>query len=201
MKKIVLIIAALTLSFPLFAQGNSGNKGKNKNKNENTSSNNGNEKGNGNGEENKAKNEEYDLKVWEGVAEAGSDCMKPSSKNQPAKVRAAFQRDYPSASFVRWSKCRGDWTASFNNGLFRSTAVYHANGDRRDTRSYVKRENLPVKIIDIILKRMPGSNADGAIKIEIPTYIKDVFRIPNLPGSSQPFLYFDTDGLEIPYNY
>ena len=39
--------------------------------------------------------------IWDGTSEKGGP--KPS-KNQPAKVRAAFQRDYPNATHVRWSK-------------------------------------------------------------------------------------------------
>ncbi len=55
------------------------------------------------------------------------------SKNQPAKVREAFDRDYPNARDVRWTKNKGNWTATFHTGgLFnrRIKASYHANGEK-----------------------------------------------------------------------
>ena len=81
----------------------------------------------------------------EGGSNNGSKGHK-STTNLPAPVRAAFTRDYPNASSVSWTKSRGDWTASFNHGSNRSTAVYHANGERRGattagTRSQPSRGN------------------------------------------------------------
>lgn len=55
------------------------------------------------------------------------------NNNAPRKVRDAFNRDYPNASNVRWSKDRGVWTASFRRtGLFggNNTVSYRANGQR-----------------------------------------------------------------------
>ena len=51
----------------------------------------------------------------------------------PRKVRDAFNRDYPNAKNVNWSKDRGVWSARFRrNGLFggNATASYKANGER-----------------------------------------------------------------------
>ena len=55
------------------------------------------------------------------------------STNTPRKVRDAFERDYPNASNVSWTKDRGVWTASFKKGgLFGGTnsVSYQANGQR-----------------------------------------------------------------------
>ena len=70
----------------------------------------------------------HDKAVLDGTKGGGS---KPS-KNQPAKVRQAFASDYPGATNVGWSKYRGDWIATFSNNGITSTAVYHANGQRKD---------------------------------------------------------------------
>lgn len=78
------------------------------------------------------------------------------AKNQPAKVRAAFQRDYPNATNVSWTKSQGDWTATFNNGgLFnsRTTAIYHSNGERRDAYSRNQNGQQQGTIFDRIFKR------------------------------------------------
>ena len=55
------------------------------------------------------------------------------SKNAPRKVRDAFNRDYPNASNVSWTKDRGTWTANFKRGgLFggNNSVSYRANGER-----------------------------------------------------------------------
>ncbi|MEO7923319.1 MAG: hypothetical protein ABIR30_06555 [Chitinophagaceae bacterium] len=193
MKKIILIITATFFSFAVSAQGNSGKKEKSKGNTSQPGT-----QGKSNGKDNTAQYSDHDRKVWEGIGD--NSCFKVS-KNQPAKVRSSFQRDYPFAVNVRWTKCRGDWTATFNNTLFRSTAVYHANGDRRDTRTPILRDNLPRRVLDEILKRLPGVNIDGAIKIEVPNIIKDIFRIKNTITGQQPFIYLDVDGSPVNYNY
>src|SRR5687767_12417136 len=177
MKKFFLFFLSVTISLSVLAQGNSGGKGKDRQKDIVKSSKTDNpgkskekedkikkekEDKLKKAKEDKVKDDDHDRKVWYGID--GNSCMKPS-KNQPAKVRAAFQRDYPNATNVRWTKCRGDWTASFNGNMFRSTAVYHANGERKDTRTPVGRENIPRPVLDGIFKRNPGSRVDDAIKI------------------------------------
>lgn len=53
------------------------------------------------------------------------------SKNAPAKVREAFNRDFPNASNVSWTKSRNIWTARFNGSVFGTNrASYTANGTR-----------------------------------------------------------------------
>lgn len=53
-----------------------------------------------------------------------------NSKNIPAKVREAFNRDYPNATNVTWTKSRGNWTAKFGGILGQNSVTYHANGQR-----------------------------------------------------------------------
>jgi predicted small lipoprotein YifL len=193
MKKVFFAFTAIVICLAVTAQGNSGNKGKDKQKDKDkpvqTAS-----KYN----EQQAKNDKHDRLVWDGISD--NSCMK-TSKNQPAKVRAAFQRDYPLASVIRWTKCRGDWTATFGNGLWMSTAVYHANGDRRDTRTPIGRDNIPRRVLDEILKRMPGIILDGAIKIEVPNIINDIFRIKNMLNGKADYQYYNAEGVQLTYSY
>lgn len=202
MRKTLLAAAALFFTLGVSAQGNSGNKGKSKNNPAVTQADNDKDKGKDKGKdkqkEDKVKNDDHDRKIWEGVGDG--DCAKPS-KNQPAKVRAAFQRDYPNAVNVRWTKCRGDWTATFNGAIFRSTAVYHANGERKDTRMVVTRENIPRRIIDIILKKRPETRLEEAIRIEVPGVLKEIFRIRNILNGKAEFEYYDANGMKVDYNY
>ncbi|MBC7936908.1 MAG: hypothetical protein H7Y86_16295 [Rhizobacter sp.] len=58
------------------------------------------------------------------------------TSNAPRKVRDAFERDYPNASNVSWTKERGVWTVSFKrSGLFggSNSVSYQANGQRVNT--------------------------------------------------------------------
>jgi len=200
MKKFFLLSTAFIFSLTMIAQGNSDNgKGNDKSKNEKTA-----KQGSS---EHKAKDanertqqEEHNKKVWDGTSDKNGKGPVPS-KNQPAKVRSAFQRDYPNATNVSWSKYRGDWTASFGNGLYRSTAVYHANGERRDTRTLVTRNEMPRNIFESIYKSHPGLSLEDIIKIEVPNAAKDLFRIKDILGGKPTYFYYNSDGQLVKYNY
>ncbi len=200
MKQLFLILAAIIVSLSISAQGKSGEKGKGKDK-KNASVNQSDKKGNGKQKDKVDKEKkEHDSKVWDGTHENDNDGPK-ASKNQPAKVRAAFQRDYPNAQNVTWSKYRGDWTATFRNGVFMSTAVYHANGDRRDTRTPVARQELPRNIFDDILKRRPQTQLDETIKVELPERNRFLYRVKEILDGKAKFYFVDSNGKEVNYNY
>lgn len=203
MKKLFFALVAVAFSVTVGAQGNSGNKSKSKNNPSVQTGNPGNGiKTNGKDKDKKEKIriDEHDRKIWDGVSGV-SGCGK-ISKNQPAKVRQNFQRDYPYAVNVRWTKCRGDWTATFGNGIFLSTAIYHANGDRRDTRTPVNQDNIPRRVLDeIFKKRQTDTRIDDAIRIEVPNAVKEIFRIKNLLEGKAQFEYYNADGVKVDYNY
>lgn len=202
MKKILILAASFAICFSLSAQGKSGEKGKDKQKNKDNAAqvdDKGKNKDKEKANDDKAKNDEHDRKIWDGVA-GTSDCGKPS-KNQPAKVRSNFKRDYPNAINVRWTKCRGDWTATFGNGIFLSTAVYHANGDRRDTRTPVTRNEMPRIILDSVFKKRPGINIGDIIRIELPGKLNEIFRIKTGADAGAEFLFFNKLGEMVRYDY
>lgn len=88
--------------------------------------------------------------------------------NLPTKVKSSFAAEYPNAANVTWTKTKGDWTVVFGNGVWRSTATYHSNGDRVDTRTPMTREQAPRPVLDEILRRFPKENPKDIIKIEKP---------------------------------
>lgn len=200
MKQIFLLLTAFTVSLSILAQGNSAGKAKDKQKDK-TEKTTGLEKSKDKekADKNKKELDDHNKKIWEGTSDNGSG-SKPS-KNQPAKVRSSFQRDYPNATNVYWTKYRGDWTATFGNGLYRSTAIYHANGERRDTRTPVTKDKLPRNVLDSIFKRRPDTRLDEAVKIEVPKTIKDIFRVKDILLGKAEFRYYDADGKLVQYNY
>lgn len=201
MKKTIILLAILSaLILPAAAQGN----GKGKTKTKGTVSEKLNEAKNKEKDKEKDKKDKVDRQkhekgIWEGTQDDGGGGPK-SSKNQPAKVRAAFSRDYPNAGSVNWSKYRGDWTATFRNGALWSTAVYHANGDRRDTRTQIPKEQVPVKIIDIF-KKKPDAKVEDVVKIEEPKSGKLIYRIKDFIEGKTKYQHYDADGKVVQYNY
>ena len=197
MKKFLLLITGFVFSLTMIAQGSSSDKGKGKTKSKNEKS--PTPKNSEQVAKEKKVKADHDKKVWEGTFNSGNG-PKPA-KNQPAKVRSAFQRDYPNATNVSWSKYRGDWTATFGNGLFMSTALYHANGDRRDTRTPVTKNEIPRNVFDSILNRRRGTWLEDIIKIETPGTINDIFRIKDIVQGKAQYFYYDSDGKLVKYNY
>jgi hypothetical protein len=205
MKQIFFIAASFLLTITVSAQGNSGGKGKDKQKSSQGSSQStgvSKDKSKDKVKDDKGDKEkkEHDKKVWDGTYENENDGPKPS-KNQPAKVRGAFARDYPGAQNVTWSKYRGDWTATFRNGVFISTAVYHANGERRDTRTPVTRNDVPGRVLDSVLRRRPQSRLEEIIKIALPGSNLDLFRIKTMDDGKPRFIIINNEGKEVQYNY
>lgn len=201
MKKLFLLFAGFIFSLTIIAQANKSDNAKGKDKSKDTKSA---KQGSIEQKEKEAKEkkqqDEHNKKVWDGTSDKGGKGPMPS-KNQPAKVRAAFQRDYPNAGNVSWYKYRGDWTASFGNGLYRSTALYHANGERRDTRTPVTRNEMPRNVIDAIFKRNPDTRLEDNIKIEVPNVVTDIFRIKDIIQGKSTYFYYDSNGQLVKYNY
>ena len=188
-------------SLTMISQGNSNDNGKGKDKSKNERSTNpANSEQKEKAANEKKQQDEHNKKIWDGTSDKGGKGP-VSSKNQPAKVRAAFQRDYPNAGNVSWSKYRGDWTASFGNGFYRSTALYHANGERRDTRTPVTRNEMPRNVLDAIFKRSPGTRVEDIIKIEVPNVATDIFRIKDIIQGKPMYFYYNSDGQLVKYNY
>lgn len=121
------------------------------------------------------------------------------SKNQPTKVLEAFRRDYPNATNVVWTKYKGDWTASFGNGIFRSTAVYHANGERRDTRTLITRKDLPgEKTIWDRIFRQDNINPNNIMRIETPSSSDVIIRLLSTTGTTY---FYNSKGEVVEYNF
>jgi hypothetical protein len=82
-----------------------------------------------------------------------------------------------------------------------STAVYHANGERRDTRTPVTQNEVPGNILDSIFKRRPGTKLEDIIKIERPNGAKNIFRIKDNMQGNTGYFYYDSDGQPVQYDY
>jgi hypothetical protein len=186
MKKIMLLFLAATLSIAGVAQKGKGH-GKIKVKTD----------------KQKVKTDKQKLKVKEKVRD-DDDRMNGRSKvklrpNLPAPVSAAFLRDYPGATNVTWSKDRGDWTATFNGG---TSARYHANGDRKETRSSITRAQLPGSIWDGVFVRDNVVPSGPIVQIQPSGTASTIFQIATQPAGGQvQYVYYDVNGNRVQYSY
>jgi hypothetical protein len=204
MKKLLFLVAAVSISLVGMSQGKSQGKGKGK-----AISSQGagkakpvQAKANSNG--NGKADQQFNQHVWAGTNDGNGGKGPLPSNNQPAKVTDAFYRDYPGASNVVWSKYRGDWTATFGSGLYGTrTAVYHANGQRKDTRSVINNSQLPggVSIWDRIFKRDGLAASNEVIQVERPGIADKIFRVGSPGNTAARFLFYNATGQQVQYNY
>ena len=187
MKKAFFFVTMIAISFNSIAQGNSGkNKGKGKFKSSDAVV---------NSNRNKPVYQQGNNQPQS--SPSSSKNAQGSAKNQPKKVQAALVRDYPGATNVTWSKYKGDYTATFNNAAWRSTAVYHANGERRDTRTVLNRNQLPGSIWDRVFQR-DNVTPTQYVQIERPSTLQKIYRIVT---ANQSAYYYDQNGNKVSYNY
>ncbi|MEJ7611730.1 MAG: hypothetical protein WKF88_11175 [Ferruginibacter sp.] len=199
MKKLFLFAAVAFLSVNAIAQGKSKGKGhgngKEKSKMHKEHNDDDDRENSGKYEQRKKDKETAEQRRQRETVNGRNQTGK-MSKNQPKKVQAALLRDYPNATNIVWSKYKGDYTATFNNGVFRSTAVYHANGARKDTRTALTRQQMPGTIWDGIFQR-DNVTPTSYTQIERPSMRQNIYRI--LAGNTA--YYYDANGNRVQYNY
>jgi hypothetical protein len=199
MKKLLFLLTALILSLAGISQGKSQGKGQGKSKDGPASM-----KGKPQQQEHGKSDVQYNQKVWAGTNDGNGGKGPMASRNQPAKVREAFYRDYPGATNIVWSKYRGDWTATFGSGLWGTrTAIYHANGERKDTRSVVNRNDLPGggSVWDKIFRRDGISPANEVVQVERPGIIDKIFRVGSVGNTAMRYLFYSSAGNQVQYSY
>jgi hypothetical protein len=208
MKKLLLLVTAITLSVAGIAQGKSQGRGHGKSKDTQAAAKGKGQqvkgKANGQQSENGKADVQFNRKVWAGTNDGNGGRGPLPSRNQPAKVREAFYRDYPGATNVVWSKYHGNWTATFGSGLFGTrTAIYHANGERRDTRSVVNRNQLPGggTVWDKVFKRDGITPANEVIQVERPGIIDRIFRVGTVGNTAMKYLFYNENGNRVQYSY
>ncbi len=116
-----------------------------------------------------------------------------NSINIPTQVRNSFNADYPNAVNTVWTKNRGDWTVTFRNNIWNSTATYHSNGERVDTRTRVRKDQTPRPVQDEIYKRFPQTNPKDIFKIEKPKN-PNLFQVVVEQAGKKKTLVFDEKG-------
>lgn len=104
-----------------------------------------------------------------------------AQKNEtPANIKAAFSKNYTSATKVKWEKEGDKFEASFLLGGKKMSAVYNTNGIVEETETKIAVAELPANAQKYALKK--GSikeaakivGADGNVKYEAEVKGKDL---------------------------
>ena len=66
------------------------------------------------------------------IVKAQAKAEQQATVKPTAAVKAAFDKEYPSAVDVKWTKTKDLYTAQFGSGIFRATVHYNASGERVD---------------------------------------------------------------------
>jgi hypothetical protein len=199
MKYLFILTAATLFSVGSFAQGNG--KGK----------------GNGNNGQTKVKVKEDKAKIKTDRDDYdlngnGKQKVKVKGNNNgitgnasaraigvPSKVQAAFARDYGNASGVTWTKSRGNWTATYNGGLFggaTSIATYHANGRRMDTRTTVPLTQIPQPVTIWQQRVGPSIQLGRILRIDMPGQ-PELYQVTNRTNGQ--IVYVNRSGAVVSY--
>lgn len=181
MKQFITLSVFLLAGLIGFAQGKSKEKTKDKQKTDKTV-----QTTNANNNSNSGQNAKND-------ANTQQNGNSKARKNIPTKVGSAFTGEYPNAVNATWTKNRGDWTVVFGNGVWRSTATYHSNGERVDTRTTMPREQAPRPVLDEIFRRFPKGSPTDVIKIEKPKN-PNLFQIIMEQAGKKRTFVFDESG-------
>lgn len=136
MKKILTLILAVTIGFAGMAQSKSNGKGhaKKAGKHEKHA-----DKDKSHHDDSDGRDDRYDRD--DEYRNRQQNNTGKYAKNIPAKVRSAFNNDYPNATNVTWTKNRGSWTATFPNGIYRRSVTYTSNGQRLNSNGSTSRRS------------------------------------------------------------
>lgn len=89
---------------------------------------------------------------------------KSKSPKTPAKVTAAFAKEFPNKK-AKWEKEEGNYEAEFSLNGTDASAVYDANGNRKELEVEINSKDLNPSILDYLKKNYATYKINEAAKI------------------------------------
>jgi len=80
-----------------------------------------------------------------------------------AIVQESFQKDYPNAEYVRWSKNGDYYVANFNNDMQRISVYYDENGKIYSITRFIKAESVPLNALKAVEEKYDVTDADVSV--------------------------------------
>ncbi len=115
--------------------------------------------------------------------------QKMQEKNVPVKVTATFQKQYPTATAVKWDKEDDKYEASFTLDNVSNSLLMDAQGSIIETEVVIELNLLPNGVLDYAKKNYANKKVKGAAKITDASGI--VTYEVEIKGTD---LFFDSNG-------
>ena len=91
--------------------------------------------------------------------------QKMQEKDVPAPVKTAFQKQYPTATDVKWDKEGEKFEASFDLTKIDNSVLFDAQGNILETEVEIELNQLPNGILDYVKTNYEGQSVKEAAKI------------------------------------
>jgi len=87
------------------------------------------------------------------------------TKDVPAPVKAAFQKQYPNVSKVEWEKEDGNYEAEFDINKIENSVLYDSSGKLLETEMEIQLKDLPAGVLEYVQTNYKGQKVNEAAKI------------------------------------
>jgi hypothetical protein len=91
--------------------------------------------------------------------------QKMQEKEVPAPVKNAFQKQYPTASDVKWDKEGEKFEASFDLNKIDNSVLFDAQGNILETEVEIELNQLPKGVLEYVKANYKGQKVKEAAKI------------------------------------
>ncbi len=127
-----------------------------------------------------------------GLSVVQVNAQKMKESDIPSVVKAVFQKSYPAAKEVKWSKEEGLYEVEFKNGKTEMSVLMDQAGTVKEVENEIKKSELPAAVQESIKKDYAGYKIEEAAKIVsngITTYEAEVEK-----GEKSFDLIFEVNG-------
>jgi len=87
------------------------------------------------------------------------------TKDVPAPVKAAFQKQYPNVSKVEWEKEDGNYEAEFDINKIENSVLYDSSGKLLEAEMEIQLKDLPAGVLEYVQTNYKGQKVNEAAKI------------------------------------
>ena len=91
--------------------------------------------------------------------------QKMHEKDVPASIMAAFKKQYPDVSKIKWEKEDGNFEAEFDLNRTETSALFDANGKMLESEVEIETKQLPTDVVEFIKNHYKGQKIKEAAKI------------------------------------
>lgn len=94
----------------------------------------------------------------------GAQAQKIASASVPAAVKAAFAKQFPTAT-AKWEKEDGKYEAGFKSGREERSALFTTDGTMTESEVGMKSADLPTKVLAYVKQHYNGKHIKAGAKI------------------------------------